>query len=77
MRGTLALAAVVILFAAGGLLLLGADKRVRQEALPAFSAHDTSDFHAEALAAGCNEYVTKPIDFDELESLLQKLLRRE
>lgn len=40
----------------------------------AVSAHDTADFHAEALAAGCNEYVTKPIDFDELENLLARLL---
>jgi CheY-like chemotaxis protein len=40
----------------------------------AVSAHDTSDFHAEALAAGCNDYVTKPIDFDELEELLSKLI---
>ena len=40
----------------------------------AVSAHDTADFHAEALAAGCNEYVTKPIDFDQLESLLTRLL---
>ena len=40
----------------------------------AVSAHDTADFHAEALAAGCDEYVTKPIDFDELETLLTRLL---
>src|SRR6185436_10371211 len=26
----------------------------------AVSAHDTADFHSEALAAGCNAYVTKP-----------------
>ncbi|HEV7397741.1 MAG TPA: response regulator [Pyrinomonadaceae bacterium] len=38
------------------------------------SAHDTSDFHAEAMASGCNEYVTKPIDFGELDSLLQELV---
>lgn len=38
------------------------------------SAHDTSDFHAEALASGCNEYVTKPIDFGQLELLLKKLV---
>jgi CheY-like chemotaxis protein len=42
----------------------------------AVSAHDTNDFHADALAAGCNEYVTKPIDFDELEALLKKLLKK-
>jgi len=37
------------------------------------SAHDTSDFHAEALKCGCNEYVTKPIDFGQLELLLKRL----
>jgi CheY-like chemotaxis protein len=40
----------------------------------AVSAHDTTDFHTEALAAGCNDYVTKPIDFDQLESIIGKLL---
>ncbi|MCA1629030.1 MAG: response regulator [Acidobacteria bacterium] len=61
---------------------LAATRRIRQhEALSkvpivAVSAHDTTDFHADALAAGCNEYVTKPIDFDQLEALLKKLLDR-
>lgn len=40
----------------------------------AVSAHDTSDFHTEAMAAGCNGYVTKPIDFDQLELVINKLL---
>ena len=40
----------------------------------AISAHDTSDFRTEALAAGCDEYLTKPVDFDRLENLLKKLL---
>ena len=40
----------------------------------AVSAHATSDFQAEALAAGCNSYITKPIDFSELEGLLARLL---
>lgn len=40
----------------------------------AVSAHATSDFQAEALAAGCNSYITKPIDFSELEVLLARLL---
>lgn len=59
---------------------LAATRRIREvEALRdvpivAVSAHDTSDFHADALAAGCNDYVTKPIDFDQLESLLARLL---
>ena len=40
----------------------------------AVSAHNTADFHAEALAAGCNEYVSKPIDFGRLESVIKTLL---
>jgi CheY-like chemotaxis protein len=61
---------------------LDATRRIREldglSLIPivAVSAHDTNDFHADALAAGCNEYVTKPIDFDELESLLKKLLTK-
>jgi len=41
----------------------------------AVSAHDTSDFQSEAMDAGCNSYVTKPIDFNELEELIGKLIR--
>ena len=42
----------------------------------AVSAHDTSDFQSEAILAGCNSYVTKPIDFNELEQLISKLLQK-
>jgi two-component system, cell cycle response regulator DivK len=42
----------------------------------AVSAHDTSDFLAEALEAGCNSYITKPIDFSELEELILNELRK-
>jgi two-component system cell cycle response regulator DivK len=40
----------------------------------AVSAHDTTDFHSEALDAGCNAYVTKPIYYPELEDLVNRLL---
>lgn len=40
----------------------------------AVSAHDTSDFQSDALAAGCNSYITKPIDFSQLEVLIARLL---
>lgn len=58
---------------------LAATRRIRQ--LPdmaevpiiAVSAHDTADFHAEALAAGCDAYITKPIDYAELEDLISDL----
>jgi CheY-like chemotaxis protein len=42
----------------------------------AVSAHDTTDFQSEAIEAGCNTYVTKPIDFNELELLIAKLLKQ-
>ena len=41
----------------------------------AVSAHDTSDFQSEAIKAGCNSYVTKPIDFSELETLIGQLVK--
>jgi len=40
----------------------------------AVSAHDTSDFQSDALAAGCDSYITKPIDFSQLEVLIARLL---
>jgi CheY-like chemotaxis protein len=43
----------------------------------AVSAHDSSDFQAEAVEAGCNSYVTKPIDFNELEQLIRELLTND
>ncbi|MEP6921707.1 MAG: response regulator [bacterium] len=62
---------------------LAATRRIR--ALPnlkdvpiiAVSAHDTADFHADALAAGCNAYLTKPIDFVELEEVIERLLSQK
>ncbi len=61
---------------------LAATRQIRQlaglSAVPiiAISAHDTSDFRNDALAAGCNEYLTKPVDFDRLESLLTQWLAK-
>ena len=62
---------------------LAATRRIRglpdfdQVPIVAVSAHDTADFHSDAIAAGCNSYITKPIDFNELELLLQQLLPDE
>jgi two-component system cell cycle response regulator DivK len=40
----------------------------------AVSAHDSPESRREALAAGCNEYVAKPIDFDQLKSVLHRFV---
>ena len=47
---------------------------LRKIPIVAVSAHDSPQTRAEALAAGCNEYVTKPIDFDILNSVLERYL---
>ena len=39
------------------------------------SAHDPAKHRNLALAAGCNAYVQKPIDFDSLDGILLSLLR--
>jgi two-component system cell cycle response regulator DivK len=51
-------------------------KRPELNAVPivAVSAHDTADFHSEALDAGCDAYVTKPINYTELEDLVNRLI---
>jgi two-component system cell cycle response regulator DivK len=62
---------------------LAATRRIRQlqelENVPiiAVSAHDTADFHSEALASGCDAYLTKPIDYGEVEELITSLTSRQ
>ena len=50
-------------------------KRIlRKVPIVAVSAHDSPQTRAEALAAGCDEYVTKPIDFDNLNAVLKRFI---
>ena len=62
---------------------LAATRQIRKDTvgvkIPIFavSAHDSPQSRSEALAAGCNEYVTKPIDFDRLDELLKRFLPPE
>lgn len=61
---------------------LAATRRIRQNKgvakvpIVAVSAHDAQESRIEALEAGCNEYVTKPIDFDHLSALVKRLLSK-
>ena len=50
------------------------DERMRETIVVALTAHYEAQYRADALAAGCNAYVTKPIDFDWLNGLLLNLL---
>ena len=61
---------------------LAATRRIRdlpglnKVPIVAVSAHDTADFHHEALAAGCDAYLTKPIDFSELEEVMRRMIAK-
>jgi two-component system response regulator len=48
--------------------------RSRKSRVPivALSGHDVVDLHSEAAAAGCTDYITKPVDFDALMSVISK-----
>jgi len=61
---------------------LSATRRIRKRRglrrvpIVAISAHDGPESRAEALEAGCDEYVTKPIDFDRLNALLGRFVKK-
>ncbi len=47
---------------------------VRDLLIVALTAHHETEYRTNALAAGCDAYLTKPIDFDWLIDLLGRLL---
>ena len=59
---------------------LSATREIRKHAgfdevpIVAVSAHDGPESRSEAFAAGCNEYMTKPIDWDRLNELVARFL---
>ena len=59
---------------------LDATRRIREHPdlkntiIVAVTAHQEADYRTKALEAGCNAYVTKPIDFDWLNNLIVNLL---
>ena len=50
------------------------DAHLRQTPILALSAYDPAQHRAVAIAAGCNDYVTKPIDYDRLEKMIETFL---
>lgn len=59
---------------------LEATRRIRQieqlKGVPivALSAHDTHDMQADVTAAGFNGYLSKPVDFDQLDQIIKQYL---
>ncbi len=60
---------------------LAATERIRanpdlgETIIVAVTAHNETDYRARALAAGCNAFVSKPIDFEWLNELLVSLVQ--
>jgi CheY-like chemotaxis protein len=52
----------------------GAESRTVQSGLTKFSAHALAGEREKALAAGCNEFDTKPIEFDRLVATMRRVL---
>ena len=51
-----------------------ADERLRAIPLVALTAHSMKGDRAKAIDAGCDAYVTKPVDADEILTLIEELL---
>src|SRR5947209_7554611 len=47
---------------------------LRHVPIIALSAYDPSQHRNVALAAGCNDYITKPINYEQLEQLIKDFL---
>lgn len=50
-----------------------AHEELRETVVIAVTAHNEGDYRARAHAAGCNAFVSKPIDFDWLKDLINSL----
>jgi two-component system, cell cycle response regulator DivK len=50
------------------------EESMRDVLIVALTAHHETEYRAQALAAGCDAYLTKPVDFDWLIDLLGRLL---
>jgi two-component system, cell cycle response regulator DivK len=51
-----------------------ANPELKETVIVAVTAHHDQELRARALAAGCNAFVTKPIDFEWLGDLISTLL---
>jgi two-component system cell cycle response regulator DivK len=51
-----------------------ANPELKETVIVAVTAHHDPDLRARALSAGCNAFVTKPIDFEWLSGLISNLL---
>jgi CheY-like chemotaxis protein len=59
---------------------LSATRQIREQGflndvlIVAVTAHQEREYKEKALAAGCDDFVNKPLDFDQLETLLRRFM---
>ena len=58
----------------GAAASIRSNPELKETVIVAVTAHLDAELRARALAAGCNAFVTKPIDFDWLGDLIPNLL---
>ena len=58
----------------GAAASIRANPELKETVIVAVTAHHDANLRARALAAGCNAFVTKPLDFEWLNDLLTNLL---
>jgi two-component system, cell cycle response regulator DivK len=49
-------------------------EELRDVPIIAITAYDSADCRADAFDAGCNEYITKPFEFEDLEKSIKRLI---
>lgn len=52
----------------------GSEDVCREVPILAITAHDVYGMKEAAIEAGCNGYITKPIDFDRLKEIVRRVL---
>jgi two-component system cell cycle response regulator DivK len=55
--------------------LLKENQAVQNTPIVAMTAHDSAEYRADAADVGFDDYVTKPIDFQQLETVINRLIR--
>jgi len=55
---------------------LKGDERMRHIPIIAITAHAMVGDEERALSAGCDMYITKPVDFDDLQKMIKRTLER-
>jgi DNA-binding response OmpR family regulator len=55
--------------------LLKENKAIQDTPIVAMTAHDSADYRADAADVGFDDYLTKPINFEQLEMVINRLIR--